>query len=101
MSNIIVHPRLSDHTYQLCTEGESVSTRLAADPNEAPGEAWKKIFGHHVGKGSSSASVSKAGKGVVSREELARAERCGNWGPTKPSELFLKVSVAFHFLGHG
>jgi hypothetical protein len=81
---------LPDHVVELCTNGESVSTFLAHDPTIAPGEAWKKLYGHHVSKHSSKA-VDAAGKGDIAWEELEKAAKCGKWGPTEPSELFLRV----------
>lgn len=82
--------KISDNIFALCTSSESVSSLLAQDPTLAPGEAWKKLYGHHVSKPSSK-DVNAAGKGSVSKEELERAAKCGKWGPTQPSELFLRV----------
>ncbi len=81
----------SDKIYKLCTSSETVSSLLAAEPTLAPGDAWHKLYGHHVGKLSSSHSADNVGKGAVTEEDLNRAARCGKWGPTKPGELFLRV----------
>lgn len=81
----------SDKTFTYCTAKDSVSALLAADPTLAPGDAWHKLYGHHVPKLSSSKSMKHCGKGEVSQENLEKAEQCGKWGPTQPSELFLRV----------
>ncbi len=91
MSDSTVGQSFSDRTFQLCTASDSVSSLLAADPALAPGEAWHKLFGHHVGKPKSSHAADDAGKGPVSKEALERAAKCGKWGPTQPSDLFLRV----------
>jgi len=82
---------ISDNVLRLCTNGESVSSLLAADPSLAPGEAWRKLYKHHSGRPKGSSSADDVGKGELSKEQLERASKCGNWGPTQPSELFLKV----------
>lgn len=81
----------SDKTFSYCTSKESVSALLGADPTLAPGDAWRKLYGHHVPKLSSSKSMKDCGKGEVSQENLGRAEQCGKFGPTQPSDLFLRV----------
>lgn len=82
---------ISDKFYELFTSSESVSAVLANDPSMSPGDAWKKLYGHHVGKLSGPHSINHAGKHVPSENELKRAAECGHWGPTQPSPLFLTV----------
>ncbi|CAK7273894.1 hypothetical protein SEPCBS119000_005892 [Sporothrix epigloea] len=78
---------LGDGIVNLCTSQESVSSLLAADPTLAPGDAWQTLYGkHHLG--SDGQEKKDAASGV---DDLARAAKCGNWGPTKPSDLFLKI----------
>ncbi len=91
----------SNRTYELCTSKESVSSVLAADPSLAPGDAWRKLYGHHVGKLTTSKAANDAGKSEVSPADLERAAKCGNWGPTQPSELFLRVSDASLLIQEG
>ncbi|KAK2067230.1 hypothetical protein P8C59_000988 [Phyllachora maydis] len=67
---------VSDRLAALCTSADSVSSLLAADPTLAPGEAWKRLYGDHAGR------VALA---------LEQAARCGKWGPTRPSDLFLHM----------
>jgi len=60
----------------------------------APGDAWKKLYGHHLPGEHSSKSTAEAHRDEITPEDLKRAKECGNWGPTEPSELFLRVSTA-------
>lgn len=85
---------ISDGLLKLLTSPESVSTLLAKDPSLTPGEAWKKLYGHHVGKLGHAPSINELGKHPASEEALRRAAEAGHWGPTQPSELFLRVSLA-------
>lgn len=80
---------IPDKIVQLCTNGESVSKLLAADPTLAPGEAWKKLYGHEK---SDSKSTAKRHRDDHTPQDIETALACGKWGPTRPSELFLRVS---------
>jgi hypothetical protein len=83
---------ISDRVYKLCTSPDSVSSLLAQDPTLTPGEAWKKLYGRHAengGKGSK--SEAKEHRDEITPEDLKRAAECGKWGPTQPSELFLRM----------
>lgn len=84
---------VSDELLKLLTSPESVSTVLAQNPSLSPGEAWKKLYGHHVGKLGEPRSVNDSGKRLASEEALRQAAEAGHWGPTEPSELFLRVSI--------
>ncbi|KAJ7632146.1 hypothetical protein FB45DRAFT_494404 [Roridomyces roridus] len=79
---------ITDKVHQLCTGTETVSSLLAKDPTLAPGDAWKKLYGHHK-----DISVIQAQKNreAHTAEDLKRARECGKWGSTEPSELFLKL----------
>lgn len=83
---------ISDKLLKLLTSQESVSTLLAQDPSLTPGEAWKKLYGHHVGRLGDTPSINDLGKHVPSEDALHKAAEAGHWGPTQPSELFLRVS---------
>lgn len=83
---------ISDGLLKLLTSSESVSTLLAQDPSLTPGEAWKKLYGHHVGKLGDTPSIDDVGKHLASEEAIRKAAEAGHWGPTKPSDLFLRVS---------
>jgi hypothetical protein len=84
---------ISDKVYKLCTSPESVSSLLAQDPSLTPGEAWKKLYGHHAAGEKGSKSIAREHRDTITPEDLKRAAECGKWGPTQPSELFLRVSV--------
>ena len=80
---------ISSKVVELCKNGHSVSAELAKDPSQEVSHICKKLFDtdgdhdtikdkfHHMNELSSS--------------DLEQAAECGNWGPSKPSELFLKV----------
>ncbi|KAK4144606.1 uncharacterized protein C8A04DRAFT_11437 [Dichotomopilus funicola] len=85
-------PRLNDHTIRLCTSDESVSSLVARNPDLAPGDAWKKLHGddawkHLEGRGRHEDKFDDS----EDKTELSRTAECGKWGPTKPSELFLRI----------
>lgn len=83
---------IDDKFHALFTSPESVSTILAKDPSISPGDAWDKLYGHHIKKLSASPhSVDHAGKHPPSEDELKKTAECGHWGPTQPSQLFLTV----------
>lgn len=82
---------ISDKVYKLCTSKESVSALLAKDPTLAPGVAWKQLYGDHAAGEKERTSTAKAHRDNHTPEDLKRALECGNWGPTEPSELFLRV----------
>lgn len=82
---------ISDKVYKLCTSTETVSSLLAKDPTLAPGEAWKQLYGGDNGGEKESQSTAEANRDDITPDDLKRAYECGNWGPTKPSELFLRV----------
>lgn len=77
---------ISDFIYDLCHERETVTSRLAANPTQAPSDIAKELFGK---KGSLPKSDSKVSKDY----DLDRVAQCGNWGGTRPSDLFLKVCL--------
>ena len=64
---------------------------MAMDPAAAPGDIYKKLYAHH--DSNKSTEKERDHKGEITEEDLRRAEECGNWGPTKPGELFLKAST--------
>lgn len=85
---------ISDKVYKLCTSNESVSALLAQDPTMAPADAWKKLYGGHAAGEKESKGTAIAHRDTHTPEDLQRAFECGNWGPTRPSELFLRVSLS-------
>lgn len=84
---------ISDKVHKLCASTRSLSAVLAQDPTLAPGEAWKKLYGGHATGEKESANTARKHGDEIRPEDLQRALECGKWGPTKPSELFLRVSL--------
>ncbi|KFY24031.1 hypothetical protein V493_05478 [Pseudogymnoascus sp. VKM F-4281 (FW-2241)] len=83
---------VSDGLHKLCTNKESVSTLLAEDPTLAPGDAWKRLYGSYVPTVKKAAVLGRdSEEHSVRAEDLQRIAECGNWGPSQPSELFLKI----------
>lgn len=83
---------ISDKVYKLCTSTETVSSLLAKDPTLSPGEAWKRLYAHAAGPKESKATA-RAHRDNHTADDLKRAAECGKFGPTEPSELFLKVCL--------
>jgi hypothetical protein len=90
---------ISDRIIQLCESTDSVSSLIAHDPDLAPGDAWERLYGGRALKAAgkearkNDSGDESAGSEPLTQDELERAARCGKWGPTKPSELFLKVTT--------
>ncbi|KAJ7739658.1 iq calmodulin-binding motif protein [Mycena maculata] len=82
---------ISPKVYELCTSTETVSSILAKDPGEAPGNAWKKLYGHHSPGTKESIAKAREHRAAHTAEDLKKARECGKWGATEPSELFLKL----------
>ncbi|KXX76260.1 Minor cardiolipin synthase ClsB [Madurella mycetomatis] len=81
--------RISDRLIGLCTSDESVSSLVARDPSLAPGDAWKKLYRERALKATTVGE--KGPRESTLQDELEKAAWCGRWGPTKPSELFLRI----------
>jgi hypothetical protein len=82
---------ISDKVYKLCNGTETVSSLIAKDPELAPGAAWKQLYGEHAAGHKESVATARDHRDAHTAEDLKRARECGKWGPTEPSELFLKV----------
>ncbi|KAJ4265269.1 hypothetical protein NW762_004554 [Fusarium torreyae] len=80
---------VSQHVYELCQAKETVSSVLAKEPSHAPGDIVKKLYGHHdhaLHHGRSAQNDT-----TLNTDAIETALRCGRWGPTKPSPLFLQA----------
>lgn len=88
-SRFTIGPALFD----LLQSPETVSSRLAENPKITPGEAWKQLFGNHKPRKPGDQDPADIGKGSLAGEELSRARQCGRWGPTEPSDLFVRVRL--------
>lgn len=85
---------LDEPLAQYCQSNDSVSALLAQDPTLTPGQAWKKLSSHYNRKSHESQDIRDIGKGEVTDEQLELAFKCGKWGRTRPSRLFLRVRHA-------
>ena len=79
---------VSQHVLGLCQATETVSSVLAQNPTEAPREVVKRLYGHlkkdlHYNP--------DAHRSAPSRQALEAALKCGRWGPSQPSPLFLQA----------
>ncbi|KAH8205566.1 hypothetical protein TruAng_000272 [Truncatella angustata] len=81
---------LDEPLARFCQSDDSVSALLAQDPALSPGQAWKKLSHHYKNKSHETQDIRDIGKGEVTDEQLELAFRCGKWGKTRPSRLFLR-----------
>lgn len=79
---------LPEHVYDLCRSGRTVTSELARDPTQSPEDVFHNLYPGEKGRKSSE----RPEKSTTGDDALQRAYECGRWGPTKPSNLFLKVS---------
>ena len=79
---------VSQKVFDLCCGEKTVSSELAQNPKEAPGDIAKRLYGDDRKSFLSSDHFKEHN---ISEEDLERAYQCGKWGPTRPSKLFLKV----------
>ncbi|KAH8694364.1 hypothetical protein BGZ61DRAFT_451842 [Ilyonectria robusta] len=85
----ITNAMVSKRVYDLCQARETVSSVLAKDPTQAPGDVVKRLYGH----GENRLHQDESDKDVAasSADALEAAFQCGRWGLTKPSPLFLQA----------
>lgn len=76
---------ISDFVYELCHSPDTVTSVVASDTSVAPGEVAKKLF--------SKRELPRSNGEERKDHNLERAYECGKWGNTRPSDLFLKVSL--------
>lgn len=79
---------VSAHVYELCQATETVSSVLAKNPTEAPGDVVERLYGHH--KKDLKYDPEKHRR-ATSQDDIEMAAKCGRWGPTAPSLLFLQA----------
>lgn len=87
--SLLTGTMVSDHVYKLCQEVPSVSSEFAKNPQEAPIDIIKRLYGHH--KPNTSHEVSGNERPVATPADLERARQCGKWGASQPSEFFLQI----------
>lgn len=79
---------VSDHVVKLCCDSTTVSSELAKDPRVAPSTIIDRIYGRFPRNRTSSPSAQRQ---QASTEQQEAALKCGKWGPTAPSPLFLQA----------
>jgi len=101
---------VSDRVLRLCQAQETLSSVLAANPSEAPGDVVKRLYngqsslsnGNNNGKNSNKnngtnndtnndTNSNSANGATKEQDPLEAALKCGNWGPRAPSTLFLQA----------
>jgi phosphatidylserine/phosphatidylglycerophosphate/cardiolipin synthase-like enzyme len=78
---------ISDRIYRFCTTPESVSSELARNPSGESDHLAESLYG------SEHAAITEHKSHIrqpASAAELQRAQECGTWGDSNPSELFLQ-----------
>ncbi|KAL2672404.1 hypothetical protein Neosp_013113 [[Neocosmospora] mangrovei] len=81
---------ISKRVFDLCQVQETVSSTLAKDPYQAPGDIVKRLYGgqEHARQPTDASDTNEP---VASANPLELALKCGRWGPTEPSALFLQA----------
>ncbi|KAI9715716.1 MAG: hypothetical protein M1828_000731 [Chrysothrix sp. TS-e1954] len=80
---------LSEHLQQQCQSPDSISSGLAISPDRSPGDISKEMYDSH-NLVDVEAKMPKE-RGIASGTDLELVRKCGNFGDTKPSELFLRT----------
>ncbi|KAK2031658.1 hypothetical protein LX32DRAFT_556817 [Colletotrichum zoysiae] len=82
---------LSEPLASLCASSNTVSGLLAEDSTLTPGQAWKKLVEHYSSDSHEPKDIRDIGQGELTDDELEVAFKCGKWGATRPSKLFLRL----------
>ncbi|GAO17234.1 uncharacterized protein UV8b_05499 [Ustilaginoidea virens] len=87
---------LSDRVVQLCTATTTVSSAWARDPSRPPGEIAQQLYGSGTRRGRATQQqqqqrAAEASSTEAQAQAQAAARRCGSWGPSAPSPLFLQA----------
>ena len=81
---------------ELCKSGKSITSELEKKPSEAPSEAGTRLFGVDIEEDVLGEREQKHHfKDKEDTAALQQAYECGNFGDTRPSDLFLKVDSRF------
>jgi len=80
---------VSEQVFKFCQSTETVSSAIAQNPNEAPGDVVKRLFGHF--KKDLHYDPEQHGRPAASPQDIETAYSCGRWGPSRPSPLFLQA----------
>ncbi|KAF9294033.1 hypothetical protein BGZ88_004565, partial [Linnemannia elongata] len=79
---------VSENVLQLCQATVTVSSVLAKDPTAAPGEIVNNLYGHYKKVFNHNPEKNRPAASAQAQEQ---ALKCGRWGPTQPSPLFLQA----------
>lgn len=79
---------VSQHVVKLCQEVETVSSILESNPRERLHKIVERLFGHHSRDLHADPETYRE---PPSSETLDAAFKCGRWGGTRPSPLFLQA----------
>ncbi len=79
---------VSQHVLDLCQSTETVSSVLSKNPTEAPGNIVKELYGRYKKDPHYRPDENRPAPSAQAQE---MALRCGRWGPTQPSPLFLQA----------
>jgi len=78
--------------FECCTAQDTVTSLYAKNPSKTPGELAVQLFGtHHVQH--PAVKIHSSERRHASTQDLEWARKCGHFGNTQPTELFLR---AFH-----
>ncbi|EGX97022.1 IQ calmodulin-binding protein [Cordyceps militaris CM01] len=79
---------VSDRVVKLCSESATVSSVWAENPTVAPSIIIDRLYGHYP---RDRTCEPQARRQAASPKEQTDAAKCGKWGPTAPSPLFLQA----------
>ncbi|KAM0264910.1 hypothetical protein ACHAQJ_000426 [Trichoderma viride] len=79
---------VSEHVMRLCRTTDTVSSLLAQNPTEAPGNIVQRLYGNLEKDLRRNPDDGREGQHP---DTFAFALQCGRWGPTTPSPLFLQA----------
>ncbi|KAL2008576.1 hypothetical protein VTN00DRAFT_6770 [Thermoascus crustaceus] len=79
---------LAQEVYEICRSDKSVSSELAKDPQQPPRKIIHRLYLDKKAEDIPSNAVAEVGE---KQNDLRKAYECGNWGPSRPSDLFLRI----------
>lgn len=83
--------KLSHKVFELCHNTTTLSSELAKNSHEAPTSICKRLFEIDPAEDDIEDKTPTA-EVAEPVSDVDQARRCGSWGDSRPSELFLKVN---------
>ena len=80
---------IPEKVQKLCQSGLTLSDELAKDPSQEPSHLCKKLYRSDADHDIFDDKLPHAK--TLGEADLQQAALCGNWGSSRPSELFLQV----------